>query len=63
MLTKTEVKNVLLLCPQKLTENDGIIQSLHILKSTAGINFKAVEADMRELNKFFPNLQRLQQTF
>ena len=58
MVAKTETKTVLLLCPQQLLKNNGIIQSLHVQKNAGGINYKTDELTVTEVNKFFPGLPK-----
>ncbi|MEO6721717.1 MAG: DEAD/DEAH box helicase [Ferruginibacter sp.] len=58
MSTTTIESTVLLLCPQQLAKNTGIIQSMHIRKAADGIKYKAEELNYPEINKFFPELPK-----
>ncbi|MEO6915324.1 MAG: DEAD/DEAH box helicase [Chitinophagaceae bacterium] len=55
---KKQVKVTLLLTPEEFNRNYQVLQSLHIERSAAGINYDTHDLNRREVEQHFPSLSR-----
>ena len=56
MANKVEHKTVLLLSPQQLLKNTGILELLHIRKSATEVKYENYDLDSHQINRTYPKL-------